>query len=406
MWYNLGMQTQRTITIILPDDADLRATLLAFRDVQQKISSVCFNDGKPLKAVPLQRACYHEIKGSLSSQMTITALRLVAGAYASAKSNKKPAQKPFAFNRASAMFLVGNRGRDADFRKDGTLSIWTIAGRKRLSYTIPDDFKERFNQAVEVDSLTVIERSGKLIGRVVLTLEYPNPKGVYPIGIDLNETNALVAVNPDGETLFVSGRDTKVRNKRTRQARKRIQRKRDARKAQKKDTRSTRRLLKRLSRKQSNRTKTFAQTTAKRLCEWAKPDSVLVFEALNIPQPKKGAIKGKPLRRRLSEWQRGLIRQFSENKAVEFGLSIAEVDPRYTSQNCSRCGLKGNRKRHSFSCPHCGFTDHADINAAKNIRNRFVALRGDGHPSICLEAQTEADSVEVMGKPSALADGY
>jgi len=29
------------------------------------------------------------------------------------------------FERMAAMFLVGVRGRDADFRKDGTLSIWT-----------------------------------------------------------------------------------------------------------------------------------------------------------------------------------------------------------------------------------------------------------------------------------------
>jgi hypothetical protein len=36
------------------------------------------------------------------------------------------------FKRPKALFLVGERGRDADFRADGTLSIWTIAGRKRI----------------------------------------------------------------------------------------------------------------------------------------------------------------------------------------------------------------------------------------------------------------------------------
>ena len=53
------------------------------------------------------------------------------------KSNGKPAQRPFRFQRPRALFLVGKRGRDADFRQDGTLSIWTLAGRKHITYTVP-----------------------------------------------------------------------------------------------------------------------------------------------------------------------------------------------------------------------------------------------------------------------------
>ena len=82
------MDVQRTVTILLPDDTDLRATLDAFRDVQNSVSAAAFNGGKPLRAVELQRAVYQEAKGTLSSQMTITALRLVAGAYAAARRNR------------------------------------------------------------------------------------------------------------------------------------------------------------------------------------------------------------------------------------------------------------------------------------------------------------------------------
>ena len=66
---------------------------------------------------------------------------------------------------------------------------------------------------------------------------------------------ALVAVDPDGNTLFVSGRDFKVRNSRTRKIRRRLQELLATRKAQKQDTRSVRRLLKRLGHKQRNRTR-------------------------------------------------------------------------------------------------------------------------------------------------------
>src|SRR5688500_10605589 len=98
------MDIQRTITILIADDPDLRATLAAFQGIQQGISAACYNDGKSLSALALHRAVYEDVKGTISSQMTCTAIRLVAGAYASAKVNKRPAQRPFLFKRPTALF--------------------------------------------------------------------------------------------------------------------------------------------------------------------------------------------------------------------------------------------------------------------------------------------------------------
>jgi len=36
------MDTQRTVTICLPDDADLRATLWAFLDVRNAVTEDCY----------------------------------------------------------------------------------------------------------------------------------------------------------------------------------------------------------------------------------------------------------------------------------------------------------------------------------------------------------------------------
>lgn len=411
----------------MPDDADLRATLAAFRDVQGVVSGDAFNDGEPLNAIRLQQAVYHRVKGTLNSQMTITALRLVAGAYAAAVKGRnrrlkdeerrrkrheakgwtyKPRQiKPLAvcrFDRLVAMFLVGVRGRDADFRRDGTLAIWTVGGRKRLPYEVVPAHRALFDAAKEIDSVTVIERDGHLYGRVALTLDAPEPKGVVPVGIDLNETNALVAVDADGNEMFVSGLATKVRNKRTMQATKRVQSKLATRKAEKRDTHSVRRVLKRLSGRRSRRTRDFARVTAKRLVEWAPADAVLVFEDLQISRPEKGLTRGVALRRRLSLWQHRAIRTAVESKAQMAGLAVTFVDPAYTSKNCSRCGLRGVRKRHSFTCPHCGHAAHADANAACNICSRFVQSRLDGPPSVGPEALPLSRD---EGKPNALSVG-
>ena len=390
------MDIKRSVTILLPDDADLRMTVAAFQRVQQALSEPAYNAGEPLGALALHRA--HVCAGRWHAQQPDDLLGDPPHGGRLCQRQEQPPTRsaPVPVQRARALFLVGKRGRDADFRADGTLSIWTVAGRKRLSYGVPKAFKKTLVAAKEIDSLTVIERDGRLLGRVTLTLDAPEPQGVLPVGIDLNETNALVAVNPDGETLFISGKSVKVANARSFKTRKRLQKKLATRKAEHKDTHSVRRTLKRLGRKRSNRTRTFAQTAAKRLVQWAPVNAVLVFEALNIPQPKRGMIGGTSTRRRLSQWQRGLIRTAVESKAQEVGMVVAEVNPAYTSQNCSRCGLRGIRKRHRFTCPSCGHAQHADINAAVNIRNRFTAFRSSGLP---VSQPRSPDSSELWASP-------
>jgi hypothetical protein len=45
------METQRTVTLLLPDDASLRATLTTLCTVQNAVSEAAFNRGKPVRAV-------------------------------------------------------------------------------------------------------------------------------------------------------------------------------------------------------------------------------------------------------------------------------------------------------------------------------------------------------------------
>lgn len=396
------MQIQRTINIILQYDKDLVKTIESFNQIQQQISPICYNNGSPLSAIDLHKATYSNISGVVNAQMTCSAIRLVKGAYTSQETNYKRRLKleqkrkerclrkgwkyipktPKApgicnFKKSSALFLIGKKGRDASFcKKDGKLSISTIAGRKHISYKIPKSRQYLLDNAVEINSITVTINNNQLIGHLCITLNAPDAVGLNPIGIDLNETNMFVASDIEDNVLFVSGKDLKVRNKRTRQTRKRLQTKLANHKAQNKDTRSLRRLLKKQSRKQSNRTKTFAQTAAKQLCQWAKPNSILVFEDLDFQQPQKGLVHGKSLRRRMNAWSRGIIRECVANKAQELGIAIAQdINPAYTSQDCSRCELRGIRKRHKFICPTCRFECHADINASRNIRNKYVMFR-------------------------------
>jgi cysteine desulfurase family protein (TIGR01976 family) len=66
------------------------------------------------------------------------------------------------------------------------------------------------------------------------------------------------------------------------------------------------------------------------------------------------------------------------HKAAWAGRRIVAVNPAYTSQTCSGCGVvvqKGLSVRW-HSCPNCGMSLHRDHNAAKNIERAGQALRG------------------------------
>ena len=65
-------------------------------------------------------------------------------------------------------------------------------------------------------------------------------------------------------------------------------------------------------------------------------------------------------------------------KAASAGRSVIAVDPAFTSQACSGCGVivaKGLSVRW-HTCPDCGTSLHRDHNAARNIQGRGQRLRG------------------------------
>lgn len=64
-----------------------------------------------------------------------------------------------------------------------------------------------------------------------------------------------------------------------------------------------------------------------------------------------------------------------EYKAKEAGITIVYIEPKYTSQRCSKCGHidRDNRPTQSkFTCQKCGFSENADYNASQNISIRNI----------------------------------
>ena len=74
-----------------------------------------------------------------------------------------------------------------------------------------------------------------------------------------------------------------------------------------------------------------------------------------------------------------LLRSQLRYKAEWAGREYVEVDPRYTSQQCSRCRFRNDPGRsETYHCRSCGLVADRDVNAAMNILAAGVIAAGAG----------------------------
>jgi len=98
----------------------------------------------------------------------------------------------------------------------------------------------------------------------------------------------------------------------------------------------------------------------------SKPFDVFVLEDLRIVRAKES---GKRFNCLLGSWSPSQLEKFIVYKAENKGKIVIKIDPKYTSQRCSRCGFvhRKNRCGLRFRCRKCGFELNADLIASRNI---------------------------------------
>ena len=101
--------------------------------------------------------------------------------------------------------------------------------------------------------------------------------------------------------------------------------------------------------------------------------SVIAFEDLTDIRERTGASWG-------HKWAFNRLYEYVEYKAEEYGIDVEQVDPENTSRRCSHCGFThpDNRDGEAFECLKCGYENHADYNAAKNIGLRYLRRNQTG----------------------------
>ncbi|MFE3453158.1 RNA-guided endonuclease InsQ/TnpB family protein [Nonomuraea sp. NPDC059194] len=144
----------------------------------------------------------------------------------------------------------------------------------------------------------------------------------------------------------------------------------------------------RLKARESDRRKDWVEKTSTDLARRFDVIAVEDLKISNMTRSARGTVEapGRNVRQKaglnrgiLAAGWGGLVQRL-EHKAPD---RVRKIDPRYTSQTCNACEHIARESRESqalFLCVACGWLDHADVNASKNMRDtaagHAVAARG------------------------------
>jgi putative transposase len=312
---------------------------------------------KVFSKIKLQRLFYYEVREEfkLSAQMAIRALGKVCESYRIDK------ESMHTFRETGA--LVYDQ-RILSFKDPQAISLLTLKGRILAQLTISDYHRALLKGNRIHGQADLILQNNTFY--LLLVVDIPEQKQMVPknfIGIDLGIVN--IAVDSTDETF--SG--AKVNGLRKRHAHLRS-------KLQKKNTKSSKRLLKKRSKKEKLFARDVNHCIAKKLVEKAKAlQCGIALENLKGIRKRTEKTVGKAQRRQHASWSFYQLRQFIQYKATLAGIPVVLVDPKNTSRTCIQCGYiaKENRiSRDIFCCRACEYVALADNLAAENIRRAAV----------------------------------
>jgi IS605 OrfB family transposase len=322
--------------------------------------------------LPAQLVCSSRVKATEAIKSALTWQKKREQAYPREVEKAKkygkpvPACKPVRMPRSTASAIRYDQRSYWVRIVETRASVSTVVGRIEVPFTV-SQHATRYRTGTP-SSGDLCSRSGRWFLHVVMSLPAPDaPASWDVVGLDLGLAHPAVT----STNQFLGER-------RWREQEQRIFRLRRA--LQAKGTHSAKRHLKRLRGKQFRQRRDHDHVLSKRIVQAVAPGTTIAIENLReITEHTEQ--RGRASRRRHHSWSFHQFQQFLTYKAEEGGMRVVRVDPRHTSQTCSHpsCGFqhRANRRSQSlFHCRRCGFQLNADINAARNIRDKHLASLG------------------------------
>lgn len=380
----------RTVRVLLQTTPQQSETLLRTAKRFTKVFNLVCALGWRLReggTYTLQRLCYHENKAAwpeLVSDLHIQCLHKAAeslrSAFALQKSKTvKPGFKVGCPQSALCPPRYNRHTFKVDWQK-GTVNLSTVAGRLLLPFRLPPHAE--YAKVCQVATADLVCRRGKWHLHIV----------VHCDAVEFADNHAALGVDLGVCRPAVTSDNRFHGKKRWREVEKRRFRLR--RKLQANGSKSAKRHLRSLAGRSQRFRRDCDHVLSRSILHGITAGTTVVVENLTNIRQRVKASRGEA-KRRLHAWSFAQLKTFLEYKAEALGCKVVGIDPRHTSQRCNPCGFtyRGNRRSQSdFCCRSCGHRQNADLNAAKNIRDKhlvgWVNDPSDGPPSIGLLSQS------------------
>jgi putative transposase len=252
-----------------------------------------------------------------------------------------------------------------------TVRLSTSAGKMTIGFRIPH-FSEKY-VGHPIATADLCFRQGRWWLHVVVDVPEPAlQKNETIVGVDLGLNRPAVT----SQRHFLGDKHWKERDRRFFRLKRNLQ---------SNGSKSAKRHLKKMGQQQARFHRDCDHVLSKRIVHSVPAGATIVFENLTNIRETSTIGRGKGgrnvwTRRKLHSWTFAQLFAFVDYKAQELGVHVERVDPRHTSQTCSRCGYQARTNRRSlslFHCRSCGYELNADLNAAYTIRDKFcLASRG------------------------------
>jgi IS605 OrfB family transposase len=245
------------------------------------------------------------------------------------------------------------------FLESGYCTMSTVFGRMKYTFRLPEYYNQYMNW--EIKNAQLVPNGNCCYLHIQVEKEAPEFKGDDKrLGIDLGVNNIAVC----SDNTFYNSKHLKNVKGEYQHLRAELQ---------SKGTRSAKRKLKKVSGRERRFVRDVNHCLAKELIK--KPYDIIVLEKLNEIRKQS---KGRKFNKRLGNWSFAQLQKFIEYKAENIGKRTIYINPRHTSQICSKCGYraKNNRKGSIFKCKQCGFELNADLNASRNIATFSRSVSG------------------------------
>ena len=336
----------------------LLATLIESNAASDAISEIAWNN-KIFNQFKVHKLSYESIRASfdLSAQVVVRCISKVCDSYKLDKKTKRE------YNSLGA---IAFDSRILTY-KNGIASIWVIGGREKIPFVCHNPNYIPYIKG-EAD---LVYKKGKFY--LFQVCEVPEE--------DLTDVEGFIGIDFGCKEIVATSDGTIVSSKWINDYR--VKREKIRSSIQRKGTKSSKKLLKRLSGKEKTTAKIINHTISKNLVLLAKTQGKgLAIEDLTHIRKRTEKKVRKAQRGLRSKWSYAQLRGFITYKCQLNGVKLVVVNPAYTSQTCHSCLCIGKRVSKNFFCKTCGTYD-ADITAAKVISLVGVTVNTPEKSSIC-----------------------